>query len=75
LCAGWRIFSRKIRNTKFVYADFAAPGGANDIAAFGKTQFSKRVQKLPLRKFFISDNSYVCSETLLTLFSSWKKMN
>ena len=35
-------------------------------------QFSQRVQKLPLRKFFISDNSYVCSETLKTSFLGLK---
>jgi len=54
---------------RFVYAALAAPGGANDIAAFRKTQCSKIVQNLPLRKFLIGDNAYVCSETLLTPFS------
>jgi len=59
-----------------VYAALAAPGGAHDIAAFQKTQFSQLVQNLPLRKFVIGDNAYVCSETLLTPFSSsGEKMN
>ena len=56
-----------------MYAALAAPGGANDIAAFRKTQFSKMVQNLLLRKFSIGDNSYCCSETLLTKFSGLEK--
>jgi len=31
------------------------------------------VQKLPLRRFAIGDNAYVCSETLLTPFSGVEK--
>ena len=53
---------------RFVYA-LAAPGGANDIAAYRKTRFNEMVQNLPIRKFVIGDNAYVCSETLLTPFS------
>ena len=56
-----------------MYAALAAPGGANDIATFGKTQVSKMIQNLPLRKFFIGENAYVCSETLLTPFSGLEK--
>jgi len=51
-----------------MYAAIAEPGGANDFAAYRKTQFSQMVQKLPLRKFVIGDKTYVCSETLLTPF-------
>jgi len=58
---------------KFVYAALAAPGGANYIAAFRKTQFSKMVENLPLRKFVIGDNAYVCSATLLTPISGLEK--
>ena len=58
---------------RFAYAALAAPGGANDIAAFRKTQFSKKVQNLPFRKFVIGVNAYVCSETLLTPFSGLER--
>jgi len=58
---------------RFVYAALAEPGGANDIAAYRKIQFSQMVQKLPLKKFVIGDNAYVCSETLLTPFSGLEK--
>jgi len=51
-----------------VYAALAAPGGANDIAAYRQVYFSKVVQNLPISKFVIGDNAYVCTETLLTPF-------
>ena len=51
-----------------MYDALAAPGDANDIAAFRKTQISQMVQKLPLSKYLIGDNAYVCSENLLTPF-------
>ena len=38
-----------------VYASLAAPGGANDIAVYRKTQFSQMVQNLPIREFVIGD--------------------
>jgi len=40
-----------------------------------KTQFSQMGQKLPLGKFDIDDNAYVCSEILLTSFSGVEMMN
>jgi len=41
---------------RFVYAALAAPGSANDIAAYKKTRFNEMVQNLPIRKFVIGDN-------------------
>jgi len=58
---------------RFVYAAVAAPGGANDIAAFRKIQLSQMIQKLPPRKFVVGDNAYICSETLLTHFLVLRK--
>jgi len=58
---------------RFVYAALAAPGGANDIAAYRKTRFNEIVQNFPIRKFVIGDNAYVCSETLLIPFSGREK--
>jgi len=54
---------------RFVHADLAAPGGANDIVVLRKTKFIQVVQKLRLRKFVIGGNSNACSGTLLTPFS------
>jgi len=34
--------------SRFVYAALAVPGGANDIAALGKTKLSQVIRKLPL---------------------------
>ena len=55
-----------------MYAALAAPGGANDIA-YRKVYFSDMVQNLPIRKFVIGDNAYVCTETLLTPLSGKEK--
>ena len=58
---------------RFIYAALAAPGGANDIAAFRKTTLFEMVQRLPLGKYIIGDNAYVCTEHLLTPFSGEEK--
>jgi hypothetical protein len=47
----------------------AAPGGSNDIAAFRKTPLAQSVNQLPLGKYIVGDNAYVCSESLLTPFA------
>ena len=58
---------------KFVSVCVAAPGGVNDIAAFRKTNLFQTIQNLPIGKFIIGDNAYVCSEHLLTPFSGDEK--
>jgi hypothetical protein len=59
---------------RFVEVGVVAPGGTNDIAAFRKTKLSKLINKLPIGKFVIGDNAYICSEHLLTPFSGPTKM-
>jgi hypothetical protein len=51
---------------RFISICIAAPGGTNDIAAFRKTPLQKNVHELPLGKYIIGDNAYICSENLLT---------
>jgi DDE superfamily endonuclease len=58
---------------RFVFAALAAPGGANDITAFRKTALHTYIQNLPLGKYIIGDNAYVCSEHLLTPFCGDEK--
>ena len=58
---------------QFFYVVVAAPGGANDIAAFRKTGLYQIIKKLPPRKFVVGDSAYVCSENLLTPFSGIEK--
>ena len=53
----------------FVSVCVAAPGSTNDIVAFRKTSLNCLVQNLPLGKYIIGDNAYVCSEHLLTPFA------
>ena len=57
----------------FIFVALAAPGGVNDIAAFRKTTLHRKVQNLPLGRYIIGDNAYVCSEHLLTPFAGDKK--
>lgn len=58
---------------RFVYASLAAPGGANDIAAFRKTSLYHLIEALPLGKFVLGDNAYVSTEHLLTPFPGEQK--
>jgi DDE superfamily endonuclease len=54
---------------RFVYAAVAAPGGTNDIAAFRKLSLSHTIEKLPIGKYVLGDNAYVCTEHMLTPFA------
>ena len=51
---------------RFVYVSVNAPGGTNDIRAYDKSTLPKKVNALPLGKYVIADNAYVCSDKLLT---------
>jgi DDE superfamily endonuclease len=53
---------------RFVYAAVAAPGGTNDVVAFRKTSLSQKLDKLPMGKYGIADNAFVCTDHLLTPF-------
>jgi DDE superfamily endonuclease len=55
--------------SRFTSVCIAAPGGSNDIAAFRKTPLQAIVNALPVGKYIIGDNAYICSENLLTPFS------
>jgi hypothetical protein len=59
---------------QFVYASLAAPGGTNDFAAFRKTSLFQKINSLPIGKYVISGNAYVCSENLLTPFSGQHRL-
>lgn len=54
---------------RFISVSVAAPGGSNDIAAFRKTHLHSILENLPIGKYIIGDNAYICSEHLLTPFS------
>ena len=53
---------------RFTSVCISAPGGTNDIAAFRKTPLQKLVNELPVGKYIVGDNAYICSENLLTPF-------
>jgi hypothetical protein len=59
---------------RFVFASLAAPGGTNDIVAFRKTSLLQKITSLPIGKYVIGDNAYVCSENLLTPFSGQQRL-
>lgn len=52
---------------RFISVCVASPGGTNDIAVFHKCPLHEIIKKLPVGKFIIGDNAYICSEDLLTL--------
>jgi hypothetical protein len=58
---------------RFLFAAVAAPGGTNDITAYRKTGLSNKIENLPLGKYVIGDNAYICTEHLLTPFSGSQK--
>ena len=58
---------------RFIYASVAAPGGTNDITAFRKTSLYNLVESLPLGKYIIGDNAYICTEHILTPFPGEQK--
>jgi DDE superfamily endonuclease len=51
----------------------AAPGGHNDIAAFRKCTLPNLISNLPGGYYVIGDNTYVCSENLLTVYSGYSR--
>ena len=55
---------------RFISVCVAAPGGTNDLAAFRETSLSDWVHTLPIGKFMIGDNAYICSDQLLTPYHS-----
>jgi hypothetical protein len=58
---------------RFVEVCVAAPGGANNVRAFKDSTLYPLVESLPIGKFVIGDNAYVCTESLLTPFSGPQK--
>jgi len=53
---------------RFVYVSVSAPGGTSDIVALRKTSLCQIIEDLPIGKYVLADNAYVCSEHLLTPF-------
>ena len=54
---------------RFVYVSVAAPGRSSDVVAYRKISLSQIIEDLPLGKYVIGNNAYVCSEHLLTPFA------
>ncbi len=57
----------------FIDVSVAAPGGTNDIAAFWKTSLHKFVERLPLGKYILGGDAYICTEHVLTPFPGEQK--
>ena len=68
-CYGINVQAACDSKCRFISVAVAAPGGSNDIAAFRKTNLLGILTQLPIGKYVIGDNAYVCSEHLLTPFS------
>ncbi len=53
---------------RFVYVSVSAPGRTSDVVALRKISLCQIIEDLPLGKYVIGDNAYVCTEHLLTPF-------
>jgi DDE superfamily endonuclease len=58
---------------RFIEVCVVAPGGHNDITAYRKSTLPALINNLPIGKYVIGDNAYICSEKLLTPFSGVHK--
>lgn len=53
---------------RFIFVGVSAPGGASDLVAFRRTALCQMIDDLPLGRYVLADNAYVCTEHLLTPF-------
>ena len=58
---------------RFTYASVAAPGGWNDLAVYRNSSIAQQIEKLPLGKYIVADNAYICTEHVLTPYSGSQK--
>jgi hypothetical protein len=75
----WHECSSSMRYSLLICVYFSGSpsqmGQRNDIVAFRKTSlFRKKINSLPIGKYVISDNAYVCSENSLTPFSGQQRL-
>ena len=60
---------------RFVFVALAAPGRTSDVVALRKTPLCGLIESLPLGRYVIGDNAYVCTEHLLTPFAGEQRRN
>ena len=63
---------------RFVYVSVAAPGSTSDVVALRQISLNNLIEDLPLGRYVLADNAYVCSEHLLTPFPGeqrWQPQN
>jgi DDE superfamily endonuclease len=72
-CYGVNIQAVCDHRCRFIEVCVAAPGGANDIAAFRKTYIPALINNLPGSYYIVGDNAYICTEHLLTPYSGTAK--
>ncbi len=58
---------------RFLYVSSSAPGSTSDVVALCQTSLIQLIEDLPLGKYVLGDNAYVCSEHLLTSFPGAQK--
>ncbi len=72
-CYGVNVQGMCDSKCRFIYLAAAAPGGCNDIVAFRRCGLQQLINRLPVGRYIVGDNAYVCSEHLLTQFSGNEK--
>eukprot|EP00918_Siedleckia_nematoides_P102613 GHVU01224101.1.p1 GENE.GHVU01224101.1~~GHVU01224101.1.p1 ORF type:complete len:441 (+),score=41.80 GHVU01224101.1:495-1817(+) len=53
---------------RFVHVSVAQPGGSNDITTFRRSAVRNHIQRLPLGRFVVGDNGFICTERVITPF-------
>eukprot|EP00918_Siedleckia_nematoides_P106642 GHVU01232681.1.p1 GENE.GHVU01232681.1~~GHVU01232681.1.p1 ORF type:complete len:433 (+),score=40.91 GHVU01232681.1:219-1517(+) len=54
--------------SRFTHISVAQPGGANDITALRHSAVRRDIGALPLGRFVVADNGYMCTEKVITPF-------
>eukprot|EP00918_Siedleckia_nematoides_P084398 GHVU01185436.1.p1 GENE.GHVU01185436.1~~GHVU01185436.1.p1 ORF type:complete len:435 (-),score=16.09 GHVU01185436.1:448-1752(-) len=54
---------------RFTHMTVASPGGGSDITAFRNSEIRELTNRLPMGRFMVADNAYICTETVITPFS------
>eukprot|EP00918_Siedleckia_nematoides_P006260 GHVU01013600.1.p1 GENE.GHVU01013600.1~~GHVU01013600.1.p1 ORF type:complete len:446 (+),score=19.66 GHVU01013600.1:210-1547(+) len=54
---------------RFTHLAVASPGGGSDINAFRNGHIRRLTDRLPMGRFVVADNAYICTDTVVTPFS------
>eukprot|EP00918_Siedleckia_nematoides_P032876 GHVU01071392.1.p1 GENE.GHVU01071392.1~~GHVU01071392.1.p1 ORF type:complete len:439 (+),score=38.18 GHVU01071392.1:879-2195(+) len=68
-CYGISILAVCDHMSRFIHLSVAQPGASSDITAFRGSAVRNSIGRLPLGRYIVGDNGYVCTERVITPFS------